>query len=149
MFKWHHDSKTLERLVSWLAICLWTWFGPWALEVPWMTWDSSWQIWNLTGTFLLRNSSKDTTCDSWLRLMIHIAPIIVLLYQKVGWPSLSLRRHQHQYLFINRGLLHKLPHYLSSLLCLGQYPHDTHSQHWLTLHVPAVKTNLGKTTFRF
>ncbi len=71
-----------------------------------------------------------------------------VLYQKVGWPSLSVRPDEHFYLSIYKGLLQKLPPHLLSLLCRTYYTYNACSQDWLTMYVPAVNANLRKTAFR-
>lgn len=42
-----------------------------------------------------------------------------ILYQPVGWASLSVRREQHALLFIYKALLLKLPPYISSLISIN------------------------------
>lgn len=72
-----------------------------------------------------------------------------VLYQKVGWPPLAVRRQQHCLLFIYQALCGKLPNYLSSLLTVNNLNYRTRLQSHLRLSVPRVNTELGKTAFRF
>lgn len=70
-----------------------------------------------------------------------------ILYQHVGWASLSVRREQHALLFIYKALLLKLPPYISSLISTRYTNFKTRSQMWITLETPAVSTELGRTAF--
>ena len=72
-----------------------------------------------------------------------------ILYEKVGWPSLEVRREQHCLLFIYKALCGKLPLYLTSLLKLCTSGYNTRSQTQLRLHIPRMKCELGKTAFSF
>ena len=71
------------------------------------------------------------------------------LYEKVGWPSLAIRREQHCTIFIYKALLKKLPNYLNSLLEPKVGHHHTRSQDYFVLEIPTVSSELGKTAFRF
>ncbi len=72
-----------------------------------------------------------------------------ILYNKVGWPSLTVRRDQHWFLFIYKALIRKLPPYLNSLLVRNTWAYHTRSQDCLMLEVPCVSTDLGKTAFKY
>ena len=72
-----------------------------------------------------------------------------ILYEKVGWSSLSLRRSYHWYLFIYKAITGKLPPYISSLLDQSAGIHQTRSSDRLAFSVPRVRTELGKTGFSY
>ena len=72
-----------------------------------------------------------------------------ILYDKVGWSPLAVRRDQHWYLFVFKAIIGKLPPYLASLLVWKSRPNITRSNDWLTLEVPHVRTNQGKTAFHY
>ena len=71
------------------------------------------------------------------------------LYQNIGWPSLVVRRKKHLLLFIYKGLLNKLPFYLTSLLTFINISCSTRSLDWITLEVPLIKTAFGGNAFSF
>lgn len=71
-----------------------------------------------------------------------------VLYDRVGWSSLSSRREQHCLLFIYKALIGKLPTYLMSLLHLSQ-PRPTRSASYIRLDIPRVNTEGGKKAFSF
>ena len=70
-----------------------------------------------------------------------------ILYDKVGWPSLSLRRSLHWYMFVHKAITGKLPPYISSMLVWNDGDQQTRSSDWLTLNVPFARTDLGGTAF--
>ena len=70
-----------------------------------------------------------------------------LLYDKVGWPSLTLRRNYHWYRFIFKAISGKLPPYISSLLELNSGTYNTRSSNFLTFNVPLARTDLGNKAF--
>ena len=72
-----------------------------------------------------------------------------VLYDKVGWPSLAVRREQHCMIFIYKALIHILPTYLTSLISLRICNSHTRSQEALILNIPIVRTEMGKTAFKF
>ena len=65
-----------------------------------------------------------------------------VLYERVGWPSLVDRRNK-------QTIDGTLPLYLKSLLEWNPVTYRTRSSDWLTLKVPKVNTELGKTAFCF
>ena len=67
-----------------------------------------------------------------------------VLYDKVGWPSLTERRNNHWYLYIYKTLTGKLPSYITSLLHWNSGPLLTCSSDCLALQVLRVRTELGK-----
>ena len=69
------------------------------------------------------------------------------LYGMVGWGSLLERRNYHWHLFIYKGLVGKLPPYISSMLCEKPSYIQTRSSDWLVLKVPFANSELGKTAF--
>ena len=71
------------------------------------------------------------------------------LYSNVGWPSLSVRRERHWVLFIYKALIGLLPPYISSMLSFNEGSYQTRSRDWITLQVPAVFTELGKSSFSY
>ena len=72
-----------------------------------------------------------------------------ILYNRVGWSSLSERRTKHWHQFIFKAIDGKLPPYITLLLKWKRNSRQTRSSDWLTLEVPSVHSELGKTAFRF
>lgn len=72
-----------------------------------------------------------------------------ILCQKVGWSSLKSRRSLHYSIFVYKALLYTLPNDLTSLLKYKNIRHQTRSQVWLTLEIPRVATELGKSAFSY
>ena len=72
-----------------------------------------------------------------------------ILYNKIGWTSLSERRFRHWVLFIYKAILGKLPSYISSLLNWQSGLYQTRSNSYPQLTVPNVRTELGKLAFCF
>ena len=70
-----------------------------------------------------------------------------ILYEKVGWPSMSARREYHCLLFIYKALLNTLPPYLCKLVSFRKCSKHTRSQGILTLEVPFARTDLGDNAF--
>ena len=70
-----------------------------------------------------------------------------ILYDRVGWPSLSMRRDYHWYLFVFKAITGKLPTYISSLLEWKPGTYQTRSNDYLTLTVPRAHSVLGSTAF--
>ena len=70
-----------------------------------------------------------------------------ILYDKVGWPSLSMRRNYRWYMFVFKAVTGKLPSYISSLLEWKSGNYQTRSNNSLTLTVPHARTVLGSTAF--
>jgi hypothetical protein len=70
-----------------------------------------------------------------------------VLYQNVGWTSLSMRREQHALVFVYKALLNKLPSYLSSLINIRSRIPKTRSQAWITLEAHVISTELGMAAF--
>ena len=70
-----------------------------------------------------------------------------VLYQNVGWTSLSVRREQHALVFVYKALLNKLPSYLSSLINIRIRIPKTRSQAWIILEAHAISTELGMAAF--
>ena len=70
------------------------------------------------------------------------------LYQNIGWPSLAVRRKKHLLLFSYKGLLNKLPFYLT-LLTFRNISYSTRSLDWITLEVPLIKSAFGSNAFSF
>lgn len=71
------------------------------------------------------------------------------LYMRVGWPSLTLRRLSHWYLFIYKAILRQLPSYLCTFIAL-QYNNNyrLRSQNSVLLTVPKTRTEFGKKAFQ-
>ena len=69
------------------------------------------------------------------------------LYNKVGWPALSEQRDNHWKIYIYKTITGLLPLYLSSLITWNCNYLNTRSQSWLSLYLPRVNTNWGKTAF--
>ncbi len=72
------------------------------------------------------------------------------LYEKVAWPPLRIRRKMHWHLLIYKAILGHLPNYLC---CFIQRTlsgnHSLHSQSNYNLCVSFVRTELGKTSFKY
>lgn len=71
------------------------------------------------------------------------------LYQKVGWPSLTVKRNPHWYPFIYKCLSQKLPPHLALFLRWKNSAYVTRSQDRMSLEVPRANSNLGNTAFSF
>ena len=71
------------------------------------------------------------------------------LYEKVGWPSLAVRREHHCLLFIYKALCGKLPLYLSSLLNIKDTGHSTRAQAHIRYTCPHMNSELGKSAFMY
>lgn len=59
-----------------------------------------------------------------------------ILYEKVGWAPLTVRRDRHWFIFIYRALIGKMPSYITSLLNTSHNHYSTCSSNWLMLRVP-------------
>ena len=70
------------------------------------------------------------------------------VYDKVGWPSLLVRRKQYWMIFIYMALLHVLPHYLKIFISFKTCNVHTCSQESLILNIPTVKNIMGKAAFQ-
>ncbi len=73
-----------------------------------------------------------------------------LLYNRVGWSSLLIRRKMHWYLIIYKAILGMLPSYLCCLIkqkIVEKY--FLRSQNCYTLSVPFVRSELGKKAFMY
>jgi hypothetical protein len=72
------------------------------------------------------------------------------LYKRVAWPSLSIRRKMHWYLLIYKAILGCLPIYLCCLIQRTSFKsYSLRSQSIYNLCVPFVRTELGKTSFKY
>ncbi len=72
------------------------------------------------------------------------------LYERVGWPSLSMRRLQHWYIFIYKAILGLLPSYLLTYISVNNIgTYNLRSQDLFLLSVPKVRTELGKKAFKY
>ncbi len=72
-----------------------------------------------------------------------------ILYEKVGWQSLAVRREQHCMLFIYEALLGKLPGYLSCLFNYRSLSYCTRSQDYSVLKNHHVSTEIGKMALKY
>ncbi len=72
-----------------------------------------------------------------------------ILYDKVGWQSLAVRREQHCILFICKALQGKLPGYLTCLFSYRSMSHCTRSHKYLVLENHLVSTGIGKLAFKY
>ncbi len=73
-----------------------------------------------------------------------------ILYNRVGWSSLLIRRKMHWYLIIYKAILGMLPSYLCCLIkqkIVEKY--FLRSQNCYTLSVPFVRSELGKKAFMY
>ncbi len=72
------------------------------------------------------------------------------LYERVGWPSLSMRRLQHWYIFIYKDILGLLQSYLLTYISVNNIgTYNLRSQDLFLLSVPKVRTELGKKAFKY
>ena len=72
-----------------------------------------------------------------------------LLYAAANRPSLSVRRHSHLLLFIYKSVLGLLPSYLTTYLIRSSDRRGLRSQDFIKMFVPRVRTELGKTAFKY
>ena len=73
-----------------------------------------------------------------------------ILYEKVGWLSLSARRLHHWYIFVYKALIGLLPSYLCIHLTFkSNSTYSLRSQDFLTTSVPLARTEFGKRAFAY
>ena len=73
-----------------------------------------------------------------------------LLYSRVEWFSLSIRRWMHWHLFIYKAVLGLLPPYLTAyILPRSAGTYHLRSQDLFLLSVPKARTDFGKKAFNF
>ncbi len=73
-----------------------------------------------------------------------------ILYNRVAWSSLAVRRKMHWYLLIYKAILGFLPSYLCCLIQQKVVVNNSlRSQSFYNLRVPSAQTNLGKTAFEY
>ncbi len=72
-----------------------------------------------------------------------------ILYDWVGWTSLTTCRQQHWYIFIYKAIVGKLPVHLCTLLCVSSAGYQLCSSKWLLFYVPWVLTDLGITAISY
>ena len=73
-----------------------------------------------------------------------------ILYNKVGWSSLTERRELHWHLFLYKAILGDCPSYISAFLeWAPARPYHTQSSNFLTLKVPTVNSEFGRSAFSF
>jgi len=71
------------------------------------------------------------------------------LYERVAWP-LRIQRKMHWHLLIYKAILGNLPTYLCCFIQRSLFGnHSLRSQSNYNLHVPFVRTELGKTSFKY
>lgn len=80
---------------------------------------------------------------------IWIIYIIAFNYQKVVWPIMKSHRSMCCTLCVYKAHLHKLPSHLTSLLTYRCTSYLALSQIWLTVEIPSISTELGKSAFFF
>lgn len=80
-----------------------------------------------------------------LQLYIPLTPSIIQ-FSKVERPSRSHRRDKH---WTFKALTGLLPSYSNSLVSFNASLHHTRSKDWLTLQVPYVHPELGKSSFSY
>lgn len=71
------------------------------------------------------------------------------LYDLVSWPSLSIRRQQHCYVFIYKALLGKLPSYLCIFLLITKNFYNPRSTRWLRFQVPRIYSEFCQAAFSY
>ena len=71
-----------------------------------------------------------------------------ILYNKVGWPSLAIRRDQHWFLFVYKAIIGRSAPYLKSLLQWRTSSYQTCSQDSLMLETPLASFEFGKSAFK-
>lgn len=94
----------------------------------------------------------DTVYHGALRFVTSLKTLThhCVLYERLGWTSLSLRRLKHWRIFIYKAMLGLLPRYLSDyLVSRSTSAYNLRSQTSLMLFVPRVRTELGKKAFSF
>jgi len=69
------------------------------------------------------------------------------LYSTLNLPSLSNRRLTHLYIFIYKGIIGRLPCYISKFLSFTQSTYGLRSQKTISLNVPQARTDLFKKAF--
>ncbi len=72
-----------------------------------------------------------------------------ILYNRVAWSLLAVRRQMHWYLLIYKAILFFLPSYLCCLIHQKVVNYSLRSQSFYNLYVPSARTNLGKTAFEY
>ena len=72
-----------------------------------------------------------------------------LLYAAANRPSLSARRLSHWLLFVYKSVLGRLPFYLTTCLIRSSHHRGLRSQDFINMFVPRVRTELGKTAFKY
>jgi len=71
------------------------------------------------------------------------------LYSTVNLPSLSNRRLTHLYILIYKGIIGRVPCYISEFLCFTQSTYGLRSHKTISLNVPQARTELFKKAFMF
>ena len=77
-------------------------------------------------------------------------PVIVPKYHKMQKALKRVHKTEtgkNLFLFIYKAILQRLPSYLSALLSRNVGRHCTRSQTWLSLQVPKIHTELGRSAF--
>ncbi len=97
-------------------------------------------------------STLDAVYHGALRFITDCKPSThhCTLYNRLGWPSLSIRRKMHWYAIIYKAILGMLPSYLCCLIqqkIVEKY--FLCSQNCYTLSVPFVRSELGKKAFMY
>ena len=72
-----------------------------------------------------------------------------ILYEKVGWSSLSVHQETKWLLFIYKALTGHMPSYITEMLSVNNAVYQTRSSDWITLQVPRAFTELGKSAFSY
>ena len=73
----------------------------------------------------------------------------IILYERVGWPSLESRRLEHWYSFLYKAILGDMPLYLSSLLTLKvTCRRNLRSDGQIMYVIPRTRTVFGENAFK-
>lgn len=109
------------------------------------------------GDVFYRNTTKallqslDSICHSALRFITRANYLThhCALYERVGWPSLHIRRNKHWLILVYKAIIGQLPLYMSSLLTVVSQEYNLRTSRYILLKIPSMKTEFGKTAFVF
>ncbi len=95
-------------------------------------------------------SSLDALYHGALRFITDCTTHHCVLYERVAWPPLRIRRKMHWHLLIYKAILGHLPNYLCCFIQRTLFGnHSLRSQSNYNLCVSFVRTELGKTSFKY
>ncbi len=96
-------------------------------------------------------SKLDLLCHAALRYISDSAHRTHhrILYNLVGWSSLTTCRMQHRYVFVYEALLGHIPSYICSKFIFATGSHNLRDTAWFHLTVPFVWTDFGKRSLNY